>query len=187
MAATNVRNGIDIDRLGEMVRQVQEDPSLALAKFEARSRWEGGFRTRSEISYFWMGGERDSSRANPHVVETDVATSTLGGDAAANSIELMLAALGSSLAVGYAAQAALRGVTVESLELTLQGDLDMRMFLGLSERVHSGLQLIRVKGTVRSDASEEVLKEIKTAAEHGSPVWNSLTHPVKIISTLTRG
>jgi len=76
-------------------------------------------------------------------------------------------------------------VKLESLELTIQGDFDIRMMLGLTERVHSGLQIVRVKGQVRSDASPEVLKEIKEAAERGSIVANSLAHPVKIISTLS--
>ncbi len=186
MAATNARNGVAVEQLGELVRRVQADPTQGLAKFEARSRWEGGLGTRTEVSHFWLGGERDSSRRQPHAVESDQPTSLLGSDRAANPVELLFAALGSSLVTGYAAQAAARGVTLESLEVTIQGDLDLRMFLGLSERVHSGVQVIRVKTQVRMDASDEVLAEIKAAVERGSPVWNTLTRPAKIISSVTR-
>ena len=185
MATTNMRNGVDVDRLGELVQRIQADPTQGILKFETRSRWERGLRTHSEASYFWLGGERDTTRKQPHAVDADMPTSLGGGDSAPTAIELVLAALGSSLALGYAAQAAMRGVTLESLELTLQGDLDMRMVLGLTDRVHSGLQLIRIKGQARCDASDEVLKEIKEAVERSSVVWNTLSHPVKIISTLS--
>jgi uncharacterized OsmC-like protein len=187
MAATNVRNGMDLDRMGDLVRRVQEDPTAAIVKFETRSHWEGGLRTQSEVSYFWLGGQRDTSRARPHTVVVDNPTSLLGGDSAASAIELMLAALGASLAIGVAGQAAQRGVTLEALDFTIAGDLDLRMLLGLSDRVHTGLQTIRVKGQVKADVSDEVLREIKEAAERASPVWNTLTRPVKIICSLNRG
>src|SRR5919205_1215854 len=111
-------------------------------------------------------------------------TAALVKYAAPSAIELILAALGSSLAIGIAAQAAQRGVTLESLEFTITGDLDVRMLLGLSDRVHPGLQTVRVKGQVKADASDEVLREIQQAAERGSPVWNTLTRPVKVLCSL---
>jgi uncharacterized OsmC-like protein len=156
-------------------------------KFEARSRWEGGLRTRSEVSYFWLGGQRDTSRARPHTIAVDNPTSLFGEDAAPSAIELILAALGSSLAIGIAGQAAQRGVTLESLEFTITGDFDLRMLLGLTDRVHTGLQTIRVKGQVNTDAGDDVLREIQEAAQRTSPVWNTLTHPVKILCSLARG
>ncbi|HZU07742.1 MAG TPA: OsmC family protein [Chloroflexota bacterium] len=186
MATANLRNGVDVGRLNALVQQLRADPAQAVTKFEARCRWEGGLRTRTEVSYFWMGGDRDDSRARPHVIEADEPTSLLGSDAAADAVELLLAALGASLAASWAVQAAARGVTLRALELAIQGDLDLRMFLGLSDRVHSGVQLVRIKAKVDADASDEVLAEIKAAAERGSPVWNTLTRPVRIISTVSR-
>jgi uncharacterized OsmC-like protein len=186
MAATNAPNGLDLDRFRDWVQRVQEDPTAALVKYEARSRWEGGLRTRTEVSYFWQGGQRDTSRTRPHTIAVDNQTSFAGEDAAPSAIELILAALGSSLAIGIAAQAAQRGVTLESLEFTITGDLDVRMLLGLSDRVHPGLQTVRVKGQVKADASDEVLREIQQAAERASPVWNTLTRPVKVLCSLSR-
>ncbi len=186
MAATNLRNGVDVDRLGELVRRLKEDPGAGIVKCEARSRWEGGLRTHTEVSYWWRDGARDD-RARAHTIEADSPEALLGGDAGPTPIELVLAALGSSLAVGVAAQAAQRGVKLEALELNVQGDFDIRMLFGATERVHPGLQVVRVKMTAKADASDQVLAEIKEAAERSSPVCNTLTRPVKVIATLARG
>ncbi len=68
-------------------------------------------------------------RADP----SDEPTSLGGGDAAPNPVEQLLGALGNCLAVGYAANASVAGISIERLDITLDGDLDLRSFLGLAE------------------------------------------------------
>lgn len=55
----------------------------------------------------------------------------------------MLHALASCIAVGFVYNAAARGIEVRSLELDVEGELDLRGFLGLSDQVRPGYQNIR--------------------------------------------
>ena len=57
--------------------------------------------------------------------------------------------------------AAVRGIKLEEVESELEGDLDLRGFLGISDEVRPGYQEIRVNFKVKTDAENvETLKEL---------------------------
>jgi uncharacterized OsmC-like protein len=96
----------------------------------------------------------------------------LGEDRTANPVEYLLHALASCLTSSIIYKAAARGITIESVESTLEGDLDARAFLEVSNDERKGYQHIRATFKIKSDASPEVLKE---CAEF-SPVLDVVTH-----------
>lgn len=63
----------------------------------------------------------------------------------------------------------------------LEGDLNLRGFLGLSEQVRRGYKNIRVNFTVKSDASPEQLQELT----HYSPVYDIVSNPVVVTINIT--
>ncbi len=75
------------------------------------------------------------------------------------------------------AHAAVRGIHIEELESEIEGDLDLRGYLGLSEDVPKGYTDIRVKFKVKSD--EKNTEKLKRLAEY-SPVYNTLIHGVNV-------
>ena len=72
--------------------------------------------------------------------------------------------------------AAARGIRIESVESQLEGDVDLRGFLGLSDEVRKGFQKIRVRFAVKSDASREQLQELTKF----SPVYDTIANPVSV-------
>ena len=74
--------------------------------------------------------------------------------------------------------AAARGLEILAVDSELEGDLDLRGFLGISADVRKGYREIRVKMRVKSTASPHVLREL---AQY-SPVFDvcSRALPVKI-------
>ena len=79
------------------------------------------------------------------------------------------AALGSCLAIGYAIWAARLGVPIDSLEIEIQADYDVRGELGVSDDVRPGYQEVRYIVTVSSPAStEEVEQWLDTADRYSS-------------------
>ena len=48
--------------------------------------------------------------------------------------------------------AAARGIAIEAVDSALEGDIDLRGFLGVSEEVRKGYQVIRVRMKVKSNA-----------------------------------
>jgi uncharacterized OsmC-like protein len=75
------------------------------------------------------------------------------------------------------AHAAVRGIDIEELESEVEGDIDLRGFLGIEESVPKGFTDIRMKFKVKTD--EENLRKLKELA-HYSPVFNTLTQGTRI-------
>jgi uncharacterized OsmC-like protein len=69
---------------------------------------------------------------------------------------------------------------LESVESRVEGDIDLRGILGLSDEVRNGFQQIRVSFRVRGDAPPEKLRSLVEQAVARSAVYDVLTHGVPI-------
>lgn len=180
---SGVINGVDVNRLGETVNAIQQNPSLATSQFRATNRWINGGHNRSTIQSFYSAGQEDTTRTKPFVLDADEPPVLLGQDQGANPVEYVLHALAACLTTGLVYHAAARGIRIESVESTLEGDLDLRGFLGLSDQVRRGYKEIRVHFSIKSDAPAEQLKELTKF----SPVHDIISNPVPVaISIVTQ-
>jgi uncharacterized OsmC-like protein len=169
-------NGVDVARLGQTVEAVQREPSLAACQFRAVNRWVGGGHNRSTIQGFYGAGEEDRTRAAAFVLDADEPPLLLGKDQGANPVEFVLHALAACLTTSMVYHAAARGIRIDSVESRLDGDLDLRGFLGVSDNVRRGYQQIRVKFQVASDAAADELQHLTTY----SPVFDIVSNPVPV-------
>jgi uncharacterized OsmC-like protein len=180
----SMRNGIDVARLLETVEAIQDDPSLAEFTFRARSSWRGGTHSVGEIGGFAHAGQEDHSRAAPFGLEGDEPPVLLGENNGPNAVELLLQALAFCYAVGYVANAAARGIEITRMDYEVEGDFDVRAFLGL-DGTRPGFTAIRVKGVVSSpNATAEQLQELCRYVQGTSPVRDCLTNPIPVETTL---
>src|SRR3990172_4152944 len=128
-------NGVNVDQLVTTVNAIQQNSDLARFQFRAHNEWIGGGQSRTSIQGFYGAGQEDASRTRPFILEGDEPPVLLGGNAGPNAVESVLHALASCLAVGFAYNAAARGIKVDSLSFRLEGDLDLHAFLGLSDTI----------------------------------------------------
>jgi uncharacterized OsmC-like protein len=77
-----------------------------------------------------------------------------------NPVEFILHALVGCLTTIVVYHAAINGIKIEAIDSEVEGDLDARGGLGLSEDVRKGFHHVRVKIRVKSDASAEQLNEL---------------------------
>src|SRR6202161_452886 len=70
-------------------------------------------------------------RTGAHTFKVDEPEALGGADAAANPVQYALASLGSCQAITYRFWAEQLGIPFDSLTVRLEGDLDIRGFLGL--------------------------------------------------------
>lgn len=185
MATTaTVRNGIDLDQLTETVEAIKQDPDLATFRFRATSSWEKGTRNRGQIGSFVHAGREDASRGEPFELEGDEPPILLGQNAGPNAVELVLQALAFCYAVGYAANAAAQGIELTSMEYEMEGDFDVRSFLGM-EGPRPGFTRIRATGRVSSpNATREQLEDLCQYVQDTSPVRDILANPTPVETTL---
>ena len=184
MTTTTMRNGVDVDRLIQTIGAIGDDPNVGRFTFKARTTWEDGASGRAEIHAFDHMGQ-GTSHAVVHTLAGDEPDVLLGKDSGPNAVELALAALGFCYSVGFVYNAAARGYDLEELTFEVEGDLDLRNFVGISEGPRPGFTEIRVKSKVRAkNATAEELEELSRYVQDTSPVRDILANPVPVQTSI---
>lgn len=88
-------NGVDVDRMGDTIKAINGNPSLAKFQFRLENRWINGSQNQSTIKGF-SGAGQETSCQKPFVLQADEPAVLLGQDAAPNPPEYALQALASS-------------------------------------------------------------------------------------------
>jgi len=177
------RNGVDVSALFATIDAVKADTGLAGFRFRASNRWIDGGHNRSTIQSFHGCRQEDRSRTEPFVMDNDEPPVLLGTDAGANPVEYVLHALAGCLTTTMVYHAAARGIDIGAVESELEGDLDLRGFLGLSDEVRKGYSEIRVTMRVQSAADAGILRNL---AQY-SPVFDIVSRSVPVqLSVETR-
>jgi uncharacterized OsmC-like protein len=106
-----------------------------------------------------------------------------GAGTGACSGDLLLGALAACAQITCQMVAAAMGIETESIEVTVEGDLDLQGTLGISKETPVGFQSIRVLFDVRAPkASTEQLNALQAKAEQYCVVMQTLLHPPEIQS-----
>lgn len=177
-------NGVNLDQLVGTINLIKEAPEIAQFTFRAHNEWVNGGHSRTEIQDFYGATQEDTSRSEPFILDGDEPPVLLGENNGPNAVEVVLHALASCLAVGFVYNAAAQGITVESLEFDLQGDIDLHGFLGLSQNVRPGFENITLKYRVKSDAPREKIIELCEYVKRTSPVLDIIRNAVPVSVSL---
>jgi len=173
-------------RLRETVSAVKAVPELGASQFRISNRWVAGGENQSEVQTFAAGGQEIPHRTD-FILYADEPDLLLGGDTGANPVEHLLHALASCVTTSMVYHAAARGIVVEAVQSTLEGELDLRGFLGLAPEVRKGYRQIRMKLKIKaSDLNEEQLQELAALGPNFSPVYDSLSAGVPLTVTAER-
>jgi uncharacterized OsmC-like protein len=179
MTKTTVLNGINVSRLAETIDAIRKNPQIARFKFRATNQWVEGTHNRATVKDFYGALQEDTSR-KPLVFEIDEPPVLLGNNVGANPVEYVLVGLSGCLTTSLIAHAAARGIEIRGLSTRLEGDLDLRGFLGISEDVKVGYERIRVYFKIDADIPEEKKQELIAMAAKYSPVYNTVANPVPV-------
>ncbi len=167
----NMINGVDLDTLMGTVNAIQQDPELGISRFRASNTWLAGNHNRSTVTGFY-GAKQEIAHKQTFTMDADEPAILAGHDQGANPVEHLLHALASCVTTSMVAHAAVRGIRIEALESQLEGDIDLRGFLGLAPDVPKGYTEIRVKFRVKANPEDIPMLKKLTAF---SPVFNTIT------------
>lgn len=167
-------NGVNVDKVMDVITGIEQDSDNAKFQFRLNNRWVDGGLNRSRIKGFFANGHEDETRAEHFVVDSDEPQITAGGDSAPNPMEFVLHSLASCLTSTMVYHASVQGIEVESVECSLEGDMDVRGMLGLSDEVRRGYTHVRVLMRVESTASAATLEELALFSPVYDIVSNSL-------------
>jgi uncharacterized OsmC-like protein len=170
-------NGVDVGALYATIAAVRQDPEIARFRFRAANRWLGADRNCTTVTGFY-GAKQEQPHAQAFELECGEPPVLLGADRGANPVEHLLNALIGCLTTTMVYHAASRAIEIRAIDSELEGDLDLRGFLGISQEVRKGYSAIRVKMRVQSKGSPAVLRELARF----SPVYDVVSRalPVEI-------
>ena len=180
------RNGVDTPTLLATIKAVGGQPELAKFQFRATNHWQAGTHSRTRIqSFSGAGGEQ--MHVKEFVYDADHPKVLVGRDQAPTPVEFLLHALAACLTAGIGNIAAARGVSLSEVESRIEGDIDLRGILGLSDQVRNGYQGIRVNFTIKGDAPSHVLEKIVEQSRSRSAVYDVLTKGVPVTISVNAG
>jgi uncharacterized OsmC-like protein len=147
-------------------RAIEAEPVKAKAVFSVKGELVG----LTEVDLSTRG----------HAVKVDEPQSLGGQDLGANPVEYALISLASCQAITYRFWAAKLGIELDGLEVTAEGDLDVRGFLGFDERVRPGFTVVRLEVTPTGPETAERYQELADAVDAHCPVLDLFTNATPV-------
>lgn len=173
-------NGFDRIRLQETIESIQDSPTLSKSTYSACNSWIKGGQCKTTIRNYYTLGKRDQFRTGNLIIQTDEPPVLLGKNSGPCPVELALCALASCMTSSLVFYSTLRNIQLEKVNALIEGDIDLHGFLGLSPKVRSGFEIIRMQLQIQTKAPRKTILEICHLVQQQSPVLNMFTIPVPI-------
>lgn len=172
-------NGVNVDGLNATIEAVIATPSIATFRFNIKNKWKDGGQNASTVNEYYGAGQQQS-RSESFVLEADEPAILLGKDSAANPAEYLLHALAACLTSAMVYHAAARGIHIEAVESSIEGNIDARGFLDVDDKVRTGYQGLRVNFKIKADVPDAQLQSIAQLGPRFSPIFDSVTNGVPV-------
>ena len=176
---TTTDNGVNVQALLGAREALTQTPEAARFTWRARSRWINGTHSRSSVQGFFGLGEEQSHRQE-FTIDTDHPELFAAEDNAVTPVELVLSGLAGCLTAGIASVAQMRGIKLNSVSATLEGDMDLQGILGIDSDVRNGFEGIKVTYDIDADATQDEIRALVAQSQKRSAVFDVITNPTNV-------
>lgn len=173
------RNGVNVEALFATLDAVRAQPDIARFQFRSAHRWVSGTHNQGTIHGFYGAGQELQHERETRI-DADHPAVLVGADNGPTPAELLLNALGACLMSGLANIAAARGIDLDEVTATVEGDINVLGILGLDDEVRNGYEAIRVVFHVKGDAEAAKLAEVVQQSRKRSAVFDVVTNGVPV-------
>lgn len=186
-------NGISVSGLSEFVDEVARDPAEGCIAYGVRLDWETGTRSKVTTLPMTIGRHRVPRDFSWTI---DEPRQLLGLNHSPNPQEYLLSGVGGCLLVGYAVGASVMGIVLDTLEVTVQGELDCRGFLHVADEagesstgepseIPVAFKSITYRVTIGGDGTDEQFAFLHDQVAQRSPNRMTIARGVPITGELT--
>lgn len=148
------------------------DRKNAAVRFNVEHQHVGGTATVVDV------------KVRDHQFTVDEPAALGGTDTAANPVEFALASLGSCQVITYQFWAAKLGIPLDSVKVTVSGDLDLHGIFGFDEAVRPGFSGVQVSVELSGPADPAKYEELKQQVDEHCPVLDLFRNPTPTTTTL---
>jgi uncharacterized OsmC-like protein len=174
-------NGVNTQVLNTVFESMRNHPEMAKATFSVKSAWNGGFSVTSTSKGFRIGGQ-NIERNTEYRTQHDFPDQLSGEGRGPTVCESCMGSLAACLTQTIVAHATSRGIQIDSIDIDVEGDVDLRGFTGISNDVRPGAQQFRVNMNIKSNnASKEQINEMYEIGKRFSPAFDTLTNGTSVV------
>jgi uncharacterized OsmC-like protein len=171
-------NGVNVQALLDAREALKGAPEAAQFTWRATSTWDRGVHSTTTIKNFYGLGAEQSHKSET-VFAADHPEVFAAEDNGITPIEYLLVGLAGCLTAGVASVAQNRGIQLNSVTATVEGNHDIRGILGDAD-VRNGFNDIKVTFNIDADASKEDIEAIVAQSQKRSAVFDALTNPTDV-------
>jgi len=172
-------NGVNTQALLDARTALVDAPEAAEFTWRATNEWLRGTHSRSTIEQF-RGLGAEHSHKSVFSYDSDHPEVFAAEDAAPTPVEFLLVGLAGCLTAGVAAVAQNRGIQLNSVKATLEGDLNILGILGGDPEVRNGYNEIRVHYDIDAEASADDIAALVAQSQKRSAVYDVITNPTNV-------
>lgn len=177
---TPANNGVNVEALLGAREAMTAMPAAAAFTWRAACEWMNGTHSRITMEkFFGVGDEQSHDQA--FVLDTDHPALFASDDNGVTPIEMVLAALAGCLTAGVASVAQNRGIQLNSVTASLEGDMNMYGVLGIDADVRNGFSDITVRYEIDADATDDEIKAVVAQSQKRSAVFDALANPTAVM------
>src|ERR1051325_8963042 len=176
---TAVTNGVNVQALLDAREVLKGAPEAAQFTWRASARWQTGVHSQIKVDSFFGLGEEQKHEAES-TFEADHPAVFAATDNGITPIEYLLVGLTSCLTAGVASVAQNRGIQLNSVESTVEGNHDIRGILGVDSDVRNGFNDVRVEFKIDADASRQEIEALVAQSQKRSAGFDALTNPTEV-------
>lgn len=154
-------------KLMSAIEAIQKNPQSSKVVFRADTQWNEDVRCTGKVRDFAP-------------ITVDEPPDLGGANAGPNPVEFVLVALGTCQEIMYSAYAAVMGIPLDSVSVTLRGYLDLKGLFGIDPHVPSGYTRIELDTVIDSPADPRKVQELVNMVQTHCPVLDTLIRPIEV-------
>ncbi len=177
-------NGVNVQALLDARNALTDAPEAAKFTWKASNEWVRGTNSQTTINGFFGLGA-DQNHKSTFTYDADHPEVFAAEDQGPTPVEFVLVGLASCLTAGVAAVAQNRGIQLNKVTATIEGDLNVLGILGADPEVRNGFTGIRVNYEIDADASRDDIEALVAQSQKRSAVFDAITNPTNVTVTVS--
>ena len=174
-------NNLNIAGLSEFANEVKDSPNEGKAKYGIELNWVSGTKSVVKTKNMHLGNHKLVRNFEFNIDEPG---QLLGINSFPNPQEYLLGGLAGCMAVTFIAGASLMGIRLDSLTLEIDGELDLKGFLGISEEEHVGFPELKYTFNVKGEGTAEQYAQLLERVKRHSPNYSTVVYEVKMLGEI---
>jgi uncharacterized OsmC-like protein len=176
---TPIDNGVNTEALLGAREALSNAPEAAEFTWRAKCSWVRGTHSRTTVDGFSGLGE-DHPHRSTFVFDADHPECFASEDHGATPTEYVLAALASCLTAGVAAVAQHRQIQLNTVDATIEGNMNILGILGADPDTRNGFNDITVRFSIDADSSPDDIRALVAQSQKRSAVYDIVTNPTNV-------